>query len=119
MIEVFVRGIPYARNKTKGRLDAPKEWTQRVIDQTRSLPHIRTACELDAEFVLPEDKFPSDLPFGMDLDNLLKRLLDGLGRTVLIDAPGNDSAIVSLRASKRKARPGEDPGVKLRLAPVL
>ena len=32
----------------------------------------------------------------MDLDNLLKRLLDALGKTVLREAPGGDSAIVRL-----------------------
>lgn len=68
---------------------------------------------MEVEFVLPTDKFPKDFPFGMDLDNLLKRLLDALGKTVLKDLPGKDSAIVDLRASKRPARNGEATGARV------
>jgi len=37
------------------------------------------------------------------MDNLLKRLLDALGETVLREAPGKDGAIMELAARKRKA----------------
>jgi len=75
-------------------------------------------CELDVEFVLPADKFPRDFPYGMDLDNLLKRLLDALGKTVLQDAPGGDSAIVRLSARKHPASPTEEPGARIVLRDV-
>jgi Holliday junction resolvase RusA-like endonuclease len=107
---VFVRGIPYGQNKTKGRLDAPRVWTTAVVHQTKGLPQLLGPCDFDVEFILPPDKFPSDLPYGSDLDNLLKRLLDALGSTVLRDAPGRDSVIVKLSARKRPAGPSEETG---------
>ena len=117
-IAVFVRDIPYARSKTKGRLDAPRVWTATVVDQTKGLPRLLGACELNVEFVLPVDKFPRDLPYGMDLDNLPKRLLDALGKTVLRDAAGGDSAIVRLSARKHPAGPTEEPGARTALRNV-
>lgn len=113
IVERFIRGVPYARSKTRGRLKAPKAWTEQIRVQTVALARVREACEMDAEFILPIDKFPKDFPFGMDLDNLLKRLLDALGQTVLSEAPGTDSAVVTIRATKRKVRPGEEPGVRI------
>lgn len=117
-IERFVIGIPYARSKSKGKLLAPKIWTAAIMEQTADLPRIRGACELDVEFVLPPNKFPADFPYGMDLDNLLKRLLDGLGMTIFSQAHGKDSVVVSIRARKRGASPGEDSGAKLKLTLV-
>ena len=113
LIDRFVRGIPYARSKTKGRLEAPGIWTSAVIEQTTGLPTVTGPCELSVEFVLPGDKFPRDFPFGMDLDNLLKRLLDALEKTVLNGAPGGDSVIVALAARKRPIHPGEEPGARV------
>jgi Holliday junction resolvase RusA-like endonuclease len=118
IIDRFIRGVPYARSKSKGRLGAPRVWTSAVVEQTAGLPLIAGPCQLEVEFVLPWDKFPSDLPFGMDLDNLLKRLLDALGTTVLQSAPGGDSAIVSLQARKRPLRQGEEPGARITFRPA-
>lgn len=70
------------------------------------------------EFLLPQDKFPRDLPHGMDLDNLLKRLLDALGETVLREAPGRDSAIMEIHAWKRKLIPPEVAGAQIFLRSV-
>src|SRR5271170_3360647 len=94
-VEVFVKGIPYSRSKSKGRLHAPAEWTQAVEQRTVAIPLMSVPCELDVEFVLPLDKFPRDFPYGMDIDNLVKRLMDALGRTVFRAAPGGDSIVVS------------------------
>lgn len=118
ILESFIRGVPYARSKTKGRLEAPQVWTEQIRAQTAGLARVREACALEVEFILPTDKFPKDFPYGMDLDNLLKRLLDALGKTVLSEAPGTDSAVVEIRATKRKVRYGEEPGalVKVREA---
>jgi Holliday junction resolvase RusA-like endonuclease len=114
-VEVFVKGIPYARNKTKGRLQAPAEWTKAVEMQTAVLPLFSEPCELEVEFILPVDKFPLDFPLGMDIDNLVKRLMDALGRTVFRNAPGRDSVVVTLHARKRKAKGGEETGARIRL----
>jgi Holliday junction resolvase RusA-like endonuclease len=70
---------------------------------------------LDVTFVLPKDRFPEDHPHGTDLDNLLKRLLDALGKTVLREAPGKDGAITELRAKKRMVREGEPCGARIRI----
>jgi Holliday junction resolvase RusA-like endonuclease len=117
-MEVFVRGIPYARSKTKGRLHAPAEWTRAIIDQTAALPLLSASCELEIDVILPLDKFPKDFPFGMDLDNLVKRLMDALGRTVFREAPGTVSVVVSLIARKRKANGGEETGARVRIRPT-
>ena len=75
-------------------------------------------CELTVEFVLPADKFPKNFPYGMDLDNLLKRLQDALEKTVLKDVPGRDSAIVVVHASKRPAESGARTGARLSIQEV-
>ena len=99
MIAKFVGGIPYARHKRRGDIEAPKRWTDAVIRQTEDLPKVVNACLLKLTFCLPPDKFPADLPYGSDLDNLTKRTLDALQRTVFRDAKGHDSC-VGWRAAK-------------------
>ena len=118
LVDRFIRGVPYAQSKTKGRLRAPETWTATVREQTTGLPTVKGPCELLVEFVLPADKFPPDFPYGMDLDNLLKRLLDALEDTVLKDVQGGDSAIVVLQACKRPVRPEEEPGARVILRPT-
>lgn len=115
---VSIVGTPYARLKSKGRLDAPKEWTAEVVAQTQDQPKLKGPCEIEVEFVLPSDKFQRDFPFGGDLDNLLKRLLDALGMTILSEAPGKDGAILRLCASKRCTRPGEQAGARIVVWPL-
>lgn len=117
-VRAFIRGVPYARSKAKGRLEAPKVWTDDVVRQTAALRTIEGPCELTVDFVLPANKFPPDFPYGMDLDNLLKRLLDALGQTVLQNAPGRDSAVVSLIARKRVAGPSDETGAQILLREV-
>lgn len=113
LIDCFIEGIPYAQNKVRGDLEAPERWTQAIMEKCRQMPAVKGPCLLEVEFVLPTNKFPKDLPFGMDLDNLLKRLLDALGETVFRGIPGKDSAIVDLRASKRPVRNGEASGARV------
>lgn len=117
-IERFIVGTPYPKIKTIGRLAGPAEWTADVIRQTADLPHVSTACELEAEFVLPANKFTKGNPYGVDIDNLLKRLLDALSKTIFLEAPKNDAAIVSLKAWKRPARGIEDTGVRITVRPT-
>jgi hypothetical protein len=77
-IKATIVGIPYAKNKTRGNTNAPKEWTDAVIQQTQGLPKITEACLLRITYLLPRSHVPKDYPFGTDLDNLNKRFLDGL-----------------------------------------
>lgn len=116
MIDVFVRGMPYVKHKVRGRVEGAKEWSVAVKAQTDHLGSMAGPCRLDVEFVLPAGSFPTDHPCGPDLDNLLKRLLDGLNDTVLREAPGRDGAVVKLNARKRKAAAGEPTGARILLS---
>ena len=64
-------------------------------------------------FVLPEDKYPLDHPYGPDLDNLMKRLLDALNDTIFSKVAGKDGSVVQLVVSKRKAMQNERTGARV------
>src|SRR6266545_4638347 len=111
--EIFVEGTPYPWHKVRGDIEGPERWSAAIRLQTEKLPAVSGPCRLEVEFVLPRDRFPRDHPYGTDLDNLLKRLLDALKGTVLSTLPGTDGAIVELRASKIPASPGETTGARI------
>ena len=118
MIAKFIRGIPYARHKNRGDTQAPKRWTEAVVQQTDDLPNVGNACLLKLTFCLPPDKFPADLPYGPDLDNLTKRTLDALQSTVFREAKGHDSCVVVLIAMKTKVTKSDQAGLHLEILPV-
>ncbi|MHC4474411.1 MAG: RusA family crossover junction endodeoxyribonuclease [Planctomycetota bacterium] len=113
-----INGVPYSRHKSRGKVDAPEKWTQAIKEQTNDLPKVKHACVLRITFLLPPDKFPADFPYGPDLDNLLKRLLDALKHTIFSEAPGTDSCIVSLSVMKTKVESEKDAGAFLEVLPV-
>jgi len=115
-ITVRIAGTPNCRVKSRRRR-VPSEWTQAVIEQTRHLPLVTGPARLEAVFLLPEDRFLGDHPFGPDLDNLLKRLLDALNHTVLRDVAGRDSAIVEISAKKCRAETDDRCGAILTITP--
>jgi len=117
-IQTKIKGVPYSRNKTRGNVAAPKEWTEAIISQTRHMPKVAEACILRVTFLLPPEKFPNDFPFGPDLDNLLKRFLDALNETIFSDAKGKDSCVLSLNAMKTKVESEEDAGALLEVLPI-
>jgi len=110
--------VPYSQVKTRGAKDAPQLWTRAIVDQTRNLPKVKEACTLRVTFFLPPNKFPTDLPYGSDLDNLLKRFLDALGKTVFSEAKGGDSCVVSLSVMKTKASSEDQSGAWFEILPV-
>jgi Holliday junction resolvase RusA-like endonuclease len=114
VVSRFIRGTPYSRSKTTGRLSGPDEWSATVKEQTHRLRPIKGPCRLEVSFILPADRFPFVHSCGNDLDNLLKRLLDALAESVLREAPGRDAAIVQLSAEKRKALKNEPTGARIR-----
>lgn len=118
MIAKFIQGIPYARHKRRGDIEAPKRWTDAVKRETEELPKVVNACLLKLTFCLPPDKFPADLPYGPDLDNLTKRTLDALECTVFKDARGHDSCVVALIAMKTKVSGPHEAGLHLEILPV-
>ena len=113
-----ITGIPYSRNKMRGNVAAPKEWTSAVIEQTRDLPKVREACILRVTFLLPPDKYPKDFPFGPDLDNLLKRFCDALNETVFSATKGKDSCVVSLNVIKTRVETKDEAGALLEVLPI-
>lgn len=117
-ISVKIKGVPYGRNKSRGDKDAPGRWTDAVIEQTQGLPKINEACMLKVTFFLPPDKFPSDFPYGSDLDNLLKRFCDALNKTVFSESPGKDSCVINLTATKAKVNDIDAAGAYLEILPV-
>jgi len=112
-VNIFIEGIPYGQQKVTGDTRAPIKWTNAVVQETRHFPKVKSSCLMSVVFVLPEDKFPTDLPYGPDLDNFLKRLCDALNETILSEVEGRDSAIVYLLASKRKAAQDEPTGARV------
>jgi Holliday junction resolvase RusA-like endonuclease len=113
-----IQGVPYGHQKHRGNISALREWSNQIIEQTKNFPKVKEARILKVTFLLPPDKFPSDLPYGPDLDNLLKRLLDGLKQTIFSDAPGNDSCVISLTVMKAKVPSPEQAGVHIEVLPV-
>jgi len=117
-INHLIRGVPYARDKVMGNLQAPKNWSEQIKIQTQNLPRVREACALKVTFLLPPDKYPKDYPYGPDLDNLLKRLLDGLNETVFSEAKGHDSCVVLLHVMKTKVASYAESGAHIEVLPV-
>lgn len=117
-INHLIRGVPYAQDKVIGNLQAPKEWSEQIKKQTQDLPRVREACTLKVTFLLPPDKYPKDYPYGPDLDNLLKRLLDGLNETIFSEAQGHDSCVVLLYAMKTKVVSYAESGAHIEVLPV-
>jgi hypothetical protein len=117
-ISLTIKGIPYSRSKTRGNLLGPVKWTADIIEQTKSLPCVKDACVVKITFLLPPDKFPTDLPYGPDLDNLLKRFMDALNSTVFCEARGMDSCIVALTVFKTRVGTPAEAGAHLEVMPV-
>jgi Holliday junction resolvase RusA-like endonuclease len=93
------------------------------VDRGNPPPKLQNAlihrpCELQVEFILPLDKFPTDYPYGMDLDNLLKRFLDALEGTIFRQSLGKDSIIVAVHARKRRVGPRDATGARFRTRPT-
>jgi len=113
-----ILGVPYSRLKSRGNKDGPKLWSKLIIKKTMDLPKIKEACALKVTFLLPANKYPTDFPYGPDLDNLLKRFLDGLNKTIFSETKGKDSCIVLLNVMKTKVKSDDEAGVHFEVLPV-
>lgn len=116
--KIRVRGVPYPQTKTTGNVKGCAEWTNKIIEKTTNLTKVTGPCLLRVTFKLPRGKFNETNPFGTDIDNLLKRLLDALSRTVFSEAPGKDACIVSLDATKVLAVNPSEAGVDGEIIPI-
>jgi hypothetical protein len=113
-----ITGLPYTATKVLGNVAGVKIWTDAIIAQTSHLPAVTEACVFRVTFLLPANRFPSNYPYGPDLDNLLKLFLDALNETVFRDAPGKDSCIVALEAMKTCVQDDEEAGAQFEVLPV-
>ena len=113
-----ISGIPYGRNKNRGDIQGPGRWTEAIIEQTKELPKVRAACILRVTFLLPPNKFPTDLPYGPDLDNLMKTFSDALNETIFSDTEGKDSCIIEMSLMKTKVDSETEAGALLEVLPV-
>jgi Holliday junction resolvase RusA-like endonuclease len=113
-----INGIPYGKSKTRGNLDAPNRWTQTVIEQTSHLPKVKEACILRVTFLLPPSKFPKDLPFGPDLDNLMKRFCDALNETIFSQTEGKDSCVIELNVMETRVDSESEAGAIIEVLPI-
>ena len=113
-----IAGIPYGKSKTRGNTLAPKVWTRAVIDQTKTLPKVKETCIVKITFLLPQDKFPSDLPYGPDLDNLTKRFFDALNHTIFSETQGKDSCVIEVSVMKTRVESEEEAGAMLEVLPI-
>lgn len=113
----FVKGVPYGQDKARGNKAAAELWSAEVIRQTNNMKRVTHACAMNVTFLLPEDKYPSN-QYGNDLDNLLKRLFDALGKTIFSKAPSKDSCVVVLHAIKTRVPPQRTSGAAIEILPV-
>ena len=109
--KIRVRGVPYPQSKATGNVEGRLHWSDKVVEKTSGLRKVTGPCLLRVTFKLPSDKFNGKNPYGTDLDNLLKRFLDALSKTVFSDAPGQDACVVSLEASKVHVQNPKEAGV--------
>ncbi|MDO8577679.1 MAG: RusA family crossover junction endodeoxyribonuclease, partial [Dehalococcoidales bacterium] len=87
-------------------------------EATRDLPRTASECKVEITFVLPSNKYPTDCPYGSDLDNLLKRFFDALNKTIFLDVAGKDGSVVELTAFKRKATDADPTGAYLNIREI-
>ena len=117
-INVFISGEPYCQNKTRGKIHAREVWSQAIIEATQNLPKVTSKCKAEIAFILPVNKYPTDHPYGPDLDNLLKRLFDALNKTIFVDVAGKDGSIIEVVASKRKTSDTDPPGADIKIQEI-
>jgi Holliday junction resolvase RusA-like endonuclease len=68
--------------------------------------------------MLPPNKLPKDLPYGPDLDNLMKRLADALNETIFSETEGKDSCVIELNVMKTRVESENEAGALLEVLPI-
>lgn len=115
VMKASIKGIPYAQLKSRGHLEGPRDWSDAVKKQTSHLDPVKGRCRVRVVFRLPPNKYPLDHPYGMDLDNLLKRFFDALQETVFRAAPGKDGCVVEIEARKIRVASDGEAGADLEI----
>ncbi len=117
MLSTYIWGEPFCKPYTGRRPAAAAKWEADIAEATAAWPLVLGPCKLAVTFFLPADKYAAPNSMGPDLDNLLKRLLDALKRTVF-RPPSDDSFVVELTAAKFRAGTLADAGVHLHIVAV-
>lgn len=117
-MDVFIVGFAYPKHKSGGAVVEAEKWSQNIIEKTKELPKVNSPCSIKVDYYIAPERFTMGSPYGPDLDNLTKRLLDALKQTILSDAEGEDGCVMDLRISKRVAKPGEQQGVRITTEPI-
>ena len=85
----FISGASASRFKVKGDKKSVKNWRNNVIEQTKDgIGIINKECRMKVIFKFHSSRYPTDFPYGPDLDNHIKNLWDGLNETIFKNAPG-------------------------------
>lgn len=117
-INVRISGIPYPKIKSTGNKNGPKDWAATVIAQTKGLQTVDGPCMMRVTFLLPPDKFTNKkFPYGPDVDNYLKNFQDAIKETIFVNAPGGDSCIIHIEASKVRVDTAGEAGAHLEVLP--
>ncbi len=113
----FISGASASRFKVKGDKKSVKNWRNNVIEQTKDgIGIINKECRMKVIFKFHSSRYPTDFPYGPDLDNHIKNLWDGLNETIFKNAPGHDSCVKILHASKHKVEKEKEAGVKIEIS---
>lgn len=98
-----------------------KPWRQQIATQaaTHYTQPLDGALSLTAVFIMPRTKAMRNKPAPQmvqkpDLDKLLRALNDGLTGVAFHD----DSQVVKIKATKRRAEPGEETGVEVNITRI-
>ena len=117
MIEVFVEGEPRGwSSRPKARRKAAP-WRADVRRKLEGIPSLKGSYRVQLSFFLPSDRFQggnSQNTQAADIDNLVKPVLDIMGRTLLADG---DGAVRDLRATKQRVEGVEKAGVLITVFP--
>lgn len=110
---IYVKGGAYGAFKNRGNKAGIKVWQQAVIAATRDSTRVKGPCKLVLRFILPPDRYPSDHPYGPDVDNLAAAVLDALNETIFSMVPGKDGAVLWLEVMKLKASTPAEAGLDI------
>jgi len=117
-MEFFIPGPPYPKHKVGNRKDEAEKWSGSIILCTKDLPKVRGPCVMRIDYQLPPDRFTLGSPYGSDLDNLTKRLLDSLSSTILEDVDSKDGCICKIEIGKIAASDPETIGTRVAVEPI-
>ncbi len=111
----FIGGIAYPKPVSGNRAIEAEKWSKKLVENTINFRKVDGPCSLKVVFYLPPDRFEIGSPYGTDIDNLVKRLLDALNETVLSDVPGKDGCIMNIEAEKSVALKPSQLGVDIKI----